>query len=176
MAVEHVAADQIPMLGAWALNASYWVAIGAALFVGVFIKFVLPMVVKGLDARSDAIRDQLEQAKNIREQAENLLEESKVHQASMEREAAELIRDTELQVARMLEDAEEEVKRTLARRRQQAKDSIAAMEAEARRDLSSHMIDIATANARTLMIAQLEGMKEDPAVARVIQHIQQQVH
>jgi F-type H+-transporting ATPase subunit b len=169
---EHTA----PLLGMWADNPKYWVAIGFVLFAAVFIKYVLPLIVKGLDARSNAIREQLEQAQTIRMEAEELLEASKAHQLSMEREAEALIRDTELQVARMLEDAEAEVKRTLARRRQQAKDTIASMEAEARRELSAHMVDIATANARALMIAELQTMKDDPAIARVIQQIQQQVH
>lgn len=167
---------EVPMLGEWALNPTYWVAIGFTLFAGVFCRYVLPMVVQGLDARSRAIQDQLDQAKEIRLEAERLLVHSKDRQADVERDAAELIRDTELQVARMLEEAEDEIKRTLSRRRQQAKDAIASMEADAKRDIANHMVDIATANARTLMISQLEDMKQDPAVARVIEHIQQQVH
>jgi hypothetical protein len=38
------------------------------------------------------------------------------------------------------------------------------------------MVDIASANARQLMVQQLDTMKEDPTVAQVISQIQRNLH
>lgn len=161
---------------AWYHDPKYWVAISFVLFLGLFVKYLLPKLLDALDARSAAIRAQLEQAANLRKEAEALLVEYKARQDMMLKEAEALVKTTELEVENMKKRAQADLETMMTRRRAQAEANIARMETDARDEIRQMMLDIAEANARQLMVQQLEGMKEDPAVARVIAQIQRSVH
>ena len=146
------------------------------IFIGVFVRYVLPHVLRALDARSDAIRAQLEQAETLRKEAEALLAQYQQRYNAILAEAEAMVTATKEDVRLMKERAENELNATIERRRAQAEESIAQMETKARREIMESMVDIASANARQLMVQQLDTMKEDPTVAQVISQIQRNLH
>jgi F-type H+-transporting ATPase subunit b len=161
---------------AWFHDPKYSVALAFVIFIGVFVRYVLPHVLRALDARSDAIRAQLEQAETLRKEAEALLAQYQQRYNAILAEAEAMVSATKEDVRLMKERAETELNATIERRRAQAEESIAQMETKARREIMESMVDIASANARQLMVQQLDTMKEDPTVAQVISQIQRNLH
>lgn len=161
---------------AWFHDPKYSVALAFVIFIGVFVRYVLPHVLRALDARSDAIRAQLEQAETLRKEAEALLAQYQQRYNAILAEAEAMVTATKEDVRLMKERAETELNATIERRRAQAEESIAQMETRARREIMESMVDIASANARQLMVQQLDTMKEDPTVAQVISQIQRNLH
>jgi F-type H+-transporting ATPase subunit b len=161
---------------AWFHDPKYSIALAFVIFIGVFVRYVLPHVLRALDARSDAIRAQLEQAETLRKEAEALLAQYQQRYNAILAEAEAMVTATREDVRLMKERAETELNATIERRRAQAEESIAQMETKARREIMESMVDIASANARQLMVQQLDTMKEDPTVAQVISQIQRNLH
>ncbi len=157
-------------------NPDTWIIVSFLLFVGLFLKFVGPIIGKGLDARSQKIYEQLEQATLLRAQAQELL-------ASYERERADNAKEAERIIAAAKADAEalrlraeEELKIALERRSAQAVEKIARAEQEAVAFVRSQMADIASKAAAHVIREEMDGNKEDPAVARALKAIEQQIH
>lgn len=153
-----------------------WIIVAFLIFLGVFGKFVLPAIVRGLDGRSEKIRDQLEQASRLREQAEALLASYKAEHEAKAQEAEQLIANAKLEAQSLRDRAGEELKQTLERRSEQALATIARAEAEAVQAIRTQIIDNAAEAAREIVRTQLDAGKEDPAIARALKAIEKQLH
>lgn len=157
-------------------NATTWIAVSFVIFVALFVKFVLPMINKGLDARADKIRDQLEQASRLRAEAQALLASYQAQQEAMLKEAESIIANAQKDAAVMRDRAAEELKQALARRTQQAQEKIARAETDAVNQIRSRIIETATESARTLIAQQMQGAQEEQAIANALAAIEQQIH
>lgn len=154
----------------------FWVAVAFAIFVLLAAKYIWPFISKGLDKRSDAIRDQLEQAARLRAEAEELLAQYKAQEQQMLKDAQDILAHATRDAEAIRSKAGEELTQALARRTTQAEEGIARAEAEAVGKLKAQMVDIATAATRSVVTAQLDGKKEDPTVARALSAIEGQMH
>jgi len=157
---------------AWYDNPTNWVAISFVIFLAAFIKYVLPMVVKGLDGRSAKIQDQLEQATKLRQEAEALLETYKQKQKEMLAEAEKTLADAKVEVERMKQRAEQDLKTAVERRSEQANEKIARLEKDAVSQVREHIVDIAVSATRLLVGEQLKSAKEDPTITRALEQVQ----
>ncbi len=157
-------------------NPETWLIVAFLLFFALFAKFVLPMILKALDKRSDDIRYQLEQASRLRAQAEALLASYQAERAEKEKEAEAIIDAAKRDAAALRARANADLTQALERRSQQALDKIARAEQEAVGFIRTQMIDVATQAVRTLVTTQLDGNAEDPAIARAISAVEKQLH
>lgn len=158
-------------------SADTWILVAFLLFVGIFCKFVLPTILKGLDARSAKIREQLEQASKLRQQAEELLATYQAEREAKLKEGEIIIANAKRDADALRERAAADLKQTLDRRQQQAMDKIARAEQEAVSHIRTQMIDVATEAVRDIVKTQLDsGNVEDPAIARAITAIEKQIH
>ncbi|HEX6610167.1 MAG TPA: F0F1 ATP synthase subunit B, partial [Hyphomicrobiaceae bacterium] len=74
--------------------AEFWVAVAFFIFVGIMIYMKVPgMVTKALDDRADAIRKDLDAARKLREEAQDLLADYQAKQRQAETEAQQIIQD-----------------------------------------------------------------------------------
>ncbi len=161
---------------AWYHDPTYWVALGFVLFLGVFARFVLPRVIAGLDARSNAIREQLEQASRLRAEAEEVLASFKVKQAEMEIEAARILEEARADAELLRSKAKDELAQMIDRRHQQADAKIAMLEKKAEAEIRAKLVEIATQAAATLMRDKLATESVDPVTTRAISEIEQKLH
>ncbi|MFZ4125238.1 MAG: hypothetical protein ACOYJ2_04105 [Rickettsiales bacterium] len=156
----------------WIHEPKNWVAVSFVLFLVVFARYVLPMVLKGLDGRSAAIRSQLEQAKQVRAEAEALLESYKQQQKEMLAEAEKTLANAKIEVERMKQRAEVDLKAAITRRTEQANEKIARMEKEASDTVRQHMVDVAISATRLLVGDQLKSGKDDPTISRALSQME----
>ena len=154
----------------------FWVGVSFVIFMALFAKFVMPFILGGLDKRSAAIQAQLDQANQLRAEAEALLAESKRKHEAAEKETAHLLTQAQKDADALRSNAETELKQAIERRTAQAEANIKRAETEAVQQIRTQLVDIATETARQVISAQLKDAKEDPAIARALQSIERNIH
>lgn len=152
-------------------NPKNWVALGFVLFLALFIKKILPLVVKALDARRARIEDQLAQAERLREEAEALLVHYQKKQKEMLAEAEQMLADTKADIARMRQRAEEELAASITRRSAQAEERIARIEKEATNEVRAHLMTMAVKATELLVSEKLRGQASDPTIPRTLAEV-----
>ena len=94
--------------------ASFWAFAGLIIFLGILVYFKVPsMMAKNLDKRADDIAAELEQAKKLREEAQQLLAEYQRKRNEAEEEAKSIVAAAEKEAAALREDAPARADRAL---------------------------------------------------------------
>lgn len=160
------------------LHSTYtWITVAFVIFVALFIKLLMPVIGKSLDARADKIRDQLELASRLRAEAAELLASYQRQREERLKAAEHIVTQAHADAELLRKTAEADLAAAIDRRRQQAEEKIARAEAEAIASIRLRMIDIAGKAAEQIIGAQLSAQKDDPAVEKAIATIgRQQMH
>jgi F-type H+-transporting ATPase subunit b len=138
----------------------FWVAISFVGFVALIIYFGAPkMIAKALDDRADRIRAELEEARRLREEAQNLLAEYQRKQRDAEAEADAIVTQARHEAELFAADARTKLKESLQRRMKLAEDKIAQAEAQAIHDVRARAADVAVAAAERLIASELSKDK-----------------
>ncbi len=130
---------------------TFWVAISFVLFVALVAKMVWQKATVALDARADEIRQRLEEAQNLREEAQAAKANYQRLQRDALKEAEAILAHAREEAKRMREEAEQKLEASLARREQLAVEKIAAAESKALQDVREQMVDLAVAATRKLI-------------------------
>lgn len=147
------------------LEAYQWVSVAMALLIAIFVwKKVPGLVTSGIDARIQAIREQLEEAKALRAEAEALRDEYASKLADAEKHAEAMMANAQRDADAILEKAEAESKLMVDRRKRMAEDKIAAAERDAVAEVKSVAVSAAAKAARKL-IAEKHGADADKKLA-----------
>ena len=165
-AVEGVAetahTEHAPQPSALGLEAYQWVSVAMLVFIGILIwKGVPKLIAGGLDAKIAAIREQLDEAKKLRAEAEALRAEYAAKIANAEKDAAAMIEHAQEEAKAIVEKAQADTQAVIARRERMAEDKIAAAERAAVDEVRAKAADAAALAARRLIAA-----KHDEAADR----------
>lgn len=143
-----------------------WVSLAMAvllLFAFIFGK-VHKSITGGLDSKIAAIKQQLDEAKELRVEAEKLRDEYAAKIAGAEKDAEAMLANAQHEADALLEKAEEDSKAMVERRKRMAEDKIAAAEREAVEDVRNRAVSAATGASRKL-IAEKHDADADRALA-----------
>jgi F-type H+-transporting ATPase subunit b len=121
-------------------------------------------VTRGIDNKIAAIKQQLDEAKALRTEAEQLRAEYAAKIAGAEKDAEAMLANARTEADDILAKAEADGKAMVARRERMAEDKIAAAEREAVESVRNRAIMAATAASRKL-IAEKHGEDADRALA-----------
>lgn len=136
------------------LDSYQWVGLAMLVLIGVFVwKKVPGIVTGGLDARIAEIRQQLDEAKSLRAEAEALRDEYAAKIANAEKDAEAMMDGARREADVILAKAEEDSAAMVARRERMAEDKIAAAEREAIEDVRARAAEAATAASGQLIAA-----------------------
>lgn len=134
------------------MDATFWALIALIIFLGIVAYMKVPgMMAKSLDERADRIRNELDEARRLREEAQQLLAEYQRKRKDAEKEAGELIAAAEHEAEGLVADARQKTEEYVERRTAMAEQKIALAEAEAVNEVRQSAVDIAVAAARTLI-------------------------
>ncbi|MEQ9640365.1 MAG: ATP F0F1 synthase subunit B [Alphaproteobacteria bacterium] len=158
-------------------DATFFVGLAFVVFVGVLVYFgVHKMLLKSLDERASAIRDEIDEAQRLREEAQALL-------AGYERKQRDALKEAEEMVAHAREEAEREARESidkldaaLARREQLALDKIALAEAQAEREVRAAAVDLAIDAAAKVIETQVAGARGEALVDDAIKDLRQRLN
>ncbi len=134
------------------LDSYQWVSIAMLVLVGIFIwKKVPGLITGGLDSKIQEIKDQLDEAKNLRAEAEALRDEYATMIKDAEKHAEDMLANAGRDADAILKKAEADGKLMVERRKRMAEDKIATAEREAVAEVKSVAVNAAAAAARTLI-------------------------
>lgn len=141
-----------------------WVLVALAAFLALVVFLRVPaMVTKILDARAKAIRDELDEAKRLREDAQELLASYQRRQREAEREAGAIIDQAKREAVRLAEEMRLELVDRLERRAEMAERKIAQAEAQASQRVRVEAAELAVEAARAI-VADAVDAKSDRAL------------
>ncbi|MGY4304262.1 F-type H+-transporting ATPase subunit b [Bradyrhizobium sp. USDA 4369] len=149
-----------------------WVAIAFVILMGLFAYLgVHRTVLKALDNRAERIRNELEEAKRLKQEAAKVLADYKARRASAEREAEEIVTSAKAEAERIAADAKAKMEDFVARRTKAAESKIALAEAQALADVRSAAADAAVQAAATVLSQSVKGSLGEDLVAKGIAEV-----
>lgn len=142
-----------------------------ALILIMIWKKVPGLVVGGLDSKIAAIREQLDEAKRLRAEAEALRDEYSAKIAGAEQDAGAMLDSARNEAAMIIERAEADGREMVARRERMAQDKIAAAEREAVEEVRARAANAAAGASRRLIAerhtADADRMLADEMIANI---------
>ena len=146
-------------------DATFFVGLAFLVFVGVLFYFKVPgMLTKGLDDRAERIRNELEEVRRLREEAQALLAsyERKQHEAA--EEAKQIVQHAREEAEREVRLAAERLEAAMVRREQTAMEKIAVAEAQAEKEVRETAVAIAIAAATEVVAKHVAGSRADALI------------
>jgi len=138
--------------------AEFWVTIAFFVLVAAALYYKMPaMITKALDARADNIRKELDEARRLREEAQQILADYKRKQSEAELEAQSIIEQAKSEASNLREEARKALDASIARRAKLAEDKIARAESQAVSDVRSAAVDAALGAAEKIIVAKTAG-------------------
>ena len=146
----------------------FWVLLAFVIFVALLWKKIAGAFVGVLDARTDKIRQELDEAQRLREEAQSLLASYQRRQRDAQKEAEEIIAHAREEAERLRRQAAADLEASLKRRETQAIDRIAQAEAAAMQEVRTLTVDLAIAASRKLLSENLPQSQQDALVAQAV--------
>lgn len=133
-------------------DTSFWAMLGVVIFFGILVWAKVPgIIAKQLDTRADKIRNDLDDARRMREEAQELLASFQRKQREAEAEAEAIIEQAKSDAKHLREAARTELAARLERRTALAEQRIAQAEAHAVAEVKALAADLATDAAARLI-------------------------
>lgn len=130
---------------------AFWVGL-AFLIVAAFIYLkARKPILAALDGRAATIKARIDEARQLREDAQKMLADYQRRQRDAMKEAEDIVRHAKEEAERLRVKAEADLEASIKRREQQAMERIAQAEAQALTAVRNQAVDVATAAASRLL-------------------------
>jgi F-type H+-transporting ATPase subunit b len=154
----------------------FWVLLAVVLFVVGVWKPARQWIIGALDARAMRIRDELDAARRLREEAQQLLDANRKREAEAAAEAEAIIAHARSEAERVAAQAARDLEQTLQRRQRLAEERIAQEQAKALAEIRGVAVDVAISAARQVITAELDQTRGAAMIDAAIQALPQQLH
>ena len=143
----------------------FWVAVSFVLFVvGVLYLGAHKKIATVLDARSEAIAKEIDEAKHLREEAEKVLADYRRKQGNAAKETQAIIDQASREAETLAAETSRSMKEQFERRMKLAEEKIGRAESDALRDVRAAAADAAVAAAQTVIADKLTPETADKLV------------
>ena len=150
-------------------DAPFWALVALILFFAVVIYLKVPgTLARSLDTRAKGIRDELEQARRLREEAQELLAEYQRKAREAEAEAEEIVDQARREAQALTVEAQKRLEDYVASRTRLAEQKIAQAEAQALAEVRSLSADVAISAAEKILGQRVKAGAGDDLIARSI--------
>lgn len=147
-------------------DATFIALVAFLLFFALLIYLKVPgMIFSALDTRSAAIRDELQDARRLREEAEALLADYQTKHAAAEEEAKTIVAQAKEQATSLVEETRAQMSAAIARRQRQAEEGIAVAEQKAEAEVRAAATDAAIAAAEKMLRERMTADAQSALVA-----------
>jgi F-type H+-transporting ATPase subunit b len=151
------------------LEPEFWVAVSFFLFVGVVIYLgAHKKIAVALDARAASIAKELDEARRLRQEAENVLADYRRKQGEAAKEAEAIVSLAAKEAEILTAETRRSMQEHFERRMKLAEDKIARAEAEALREVRAAAADAAIAAAQAVIAEKLTPEAADKLVKQGI--------
>ena len=151
------------------LDATAWVALAMILVLALLLWKKVPAAIgKALDSKIAGIRQQLDEAAQLRAEAEALRAEHEAKAAGAQAEAASIVQRARSEAEGIVSDAQAKSDALIERRTRMAEDKIAAAERHAIDEVRARAARAAAAAAETLIRREMDPASDKALVDRTI--------
>ena len=157
-------------------EAEFWVLLAVAVFFVVVWKPGSRAILGMLDARATRIRDELEAARNLREEAQQALAAYQKRQQEGAAEAEAIISHAKEEAERIAAQSLRDLEEALRRRQLLAQERIAQEEAKALAEIRAVAVDVAISAARDVIAASLDERRGAALIDDAIAALPRQLH
>lgn len=138
--------------------ATLWATVALVILLAIAIYIKVPgLIAKALDARAAKIGAELEDARRLREEAQQLLGQYQKKRKEAEQEAADIVAAAKREADMLAAEAHKKTEDYVARRTALAEQKIGQAEREAIGEVRASAVDIAVEAARTLLAAKTDA-------------------
>lgn len=148
---------------------TFWVFLAFVLVVVILARAgVHKLIVTALDKRAQGIADELDRARALRDEAQELLAKYQRRQREAEDEAEGIIEQAKRDAQRIAADAKAKIEDQLERRAKAAEDKIARAEAQAISEVRGQAADMAVEIARRIISERMDQGAQAALLDRAI--------
>ncbi len=162
--------------GAFYTEAEFWVALAFVILVAAIARPVFRTVTTGLDSRAETIRRQIEEAQQLREEAQELLASYERKQRDAAKEAERMLEQAHVEAKNVSERAVADLERSLKRREQMAIDRIAQAEAAAVAEVRGIAVDVALEATRRILENEMTAKRANTLIDVAIKELPEKLH
>jgi F-type H+-transporting ATPase subunit b len=138
--------------------AEFWVAVAFVAFLAIVLYYKVPsMIAKALDERADAIRKELDEARRLRQEAQDLLAEYQNKHRNLGQEADGIVEQARREAEAFALETRTALKDSLERRTKIAEEKIARAEAQAMDEVRATAVEVALAAAEKILREKVAG-------------------
>ena len=132
--------------------ATFWAFVALIIFLGIIFYMKVPgMMAQSLDERANKIRNELDEARRLREEAQQLLAEYQRKRKEAEQEAGDIVAAAKREADQLVVEAQKKTEEYVARRTALAEQKIGQAERDAVNEVRASAVDIAVEAARKLL-------------------------
>ena len=153
-----------------------WVAVGFVILIGVIWRPASKTMTAALDRRSARIRETLDEAQTLADEAQHLLAEHQRKQRDSAAEVEHMMARAREDAERIVADSRAKLEAALRRREQMAEEKIALAEAEATREVRDLAVEVAVAATRALIAARLDVAAQGRLIDSAIAELPNRLH
>jgi len=140
------------------VDQTFWALIALIIFMAVVVYLKVPaMISKSLDERAERIRGELDAARRLREEAQQLLAEYQQKRKEAEEEAGEIVEAAKREAEQLVAEAEQRTHEYVTRRTALAEQKIGQAERDAASEVRATAVDIGVEAARALLAAKVDA-------------------
>ncbi|GGE92107.1 ATP F0F1 synthase subunit B [Stappia taiwanensis] len=159
------------------MDATAWSLIGLVLFLGLIAYMKVPAMITGaLDKRADGIRQELDDARKLREEAQSLLADYQRKRQEAEVEAEGIIAEAKLEAERLTVEANEALEEMIARRTAAAERKIEQAEGQAVAEVRARAAEIAVTAATDILGKKVAGKVSDELLTKSIGEVKDRLN
>jgi len=158
-------------------NTNTVVLIAFLLFLGVLIWVKVPKILSTqLDGRADGIRQELDDAKALREEAQTLLASYERKQKEVQEQSERIIATAKTEAAAAAEQAKSDLAASIERRLAAAEEQIASAEASAIKEVRDRAIAVAVAAAGDVIAKKVTAAEGNALIEDAIEDVAAKLH
>ena len=158
-------------------DSTFWALIGLIIFFVIIFAVGAPrLATRKLDERTERIRNELEEARKSREEAQALLAEYQRKRREAEAEAENIVEEARREAKRMSDEANAKLNEMIERRTKSAEDKIALAEAQATSEIRGHASDLAVQAASHILSERLSGDASQQMIDEGIATVRERLH
>jgi F-type H+-transporting ATPase subunit b len=140
------------------MDATFWAFVALVIFVAIVFYMKVPgMIGNSLDERAVRIRNELNEAQRLREEAKQLLADYQRKRAEAEKEAGDIVAAARHEADQLLAEAHKRTEEYVARRTAMAEQKIGQAERDAVNEVRAGAVDIAVEAARALLAGKIDA-------------------
>ncbi|MEY1554652.1 F0F1 ATP synthase subunit B [Yoonia sp. R2331] len=158
-------------------NTDFVVSIAFLIFIGILLYFKVPSKVgEMLDARSKAIKSDLDEARALREEAQSLLASYERKQKEVQEQADRIVASAKEEAQNAATAAKDEIKASVARRLAGAEEQIASAQAAAVKEVKDQAVIVAVSAAKDIMAKQMDAKAAGALIDEAIEAVGTRLH